>query len=188
MIKKVKKSLKKIFHVVKNKTRMLILFFILFVLGMIYSQYLKAVFFVILFILIAGVSKFYHRFFKSSLGIDLVFFLTIIISLAYKNIFFSLLVAWLGLIIADSLGHKFSYTSLVSLAGLTMIVLIARVLPFTAIISAIILTLIFEIYSIIVYLILGSSFDRIILYLVSHLCFNLFLIFTISESLLSLMI
>jgi hypothetical protein len=161
---------------------------ILIIFGILYSRFIWQIFFLVVFIALGGISKIYHRLFKSTIGIDLVFFTTIMLSLVYRNMFFSLINAWLGLIIADTVAQKFSHTSIVSLVGLTCIVLIARFLPFSLIISAVILDIIFEIYSAVSYALLGSPPDKIIIYFATHFLFNMFLIFTFAEGLAGLMI
>jgi hypothetical protein len=183
-----KDDLKKVFGLFRNKTRLSLVIAILLIFGIAYSRYIKALVFAVIFIALGGVSKIYHRFFKSSIGIDLVFFFTLAITLAYKNLFFSLAVAWLGLIIADTIALKFSYTSLVSFIGLTIVAFLARVMPFGILISAIIILLIFEVYSVAAYSLLGSSADKIMLYLVTHSVFNAFLILSFLEVLVKFMI
>jgi hypothetical protein len=191
MEKKTSSSLEKIFPLIKNRARMVVVFGILFVLTIMFSSYIKAGLFILLFIALSGVSKFYHKFFKSTIGVDLVFFTTMMIALAYNNILLTLIIAWPGLIIADSLGTKFSHTSVVSLIGLTIIALVAKLLMSTLlpfIISAIILMVIYETITCVAYYFLGSSFDKIAVFLVSHLMFNLFLIFSFAQSLKGFMI
>jgi hypothetical protein len=146
------------------------------------------VLFLAIFIALGSVSKIYHRVIKSSVGIDLVFFTTLMITLVYKNLFFSLVNAWVGLILADSIGQRFSYTSVVSLIGLSIIAVVARFMPFSIVISAIMLTVLFEIYSVLSYSLLGSSVDKIIVYFVSHFAFNMFMILTFASGLASIMI
>jgi hypothetical protein len=183
-----KDHLKSAFSLFKNKTRLSLILALLLIFGIVYSRYIKALVFVVIFIALGGISKIYHRFFKSSIGIDLVFFFTLVTSLTYKNLFFSLSVAWLGLIIADSVALKFSYTSLISFVGLTIVALLARILPFGILFNAIIILIIFEIYSIAAYNLLGSSADKIMLYLISHSVFNAFLIVSFLEILSRVMI
>ncbi len=180
--------LKKVFPVIKDRKKLIVIFLILVIFGITYSRYLKALFFLAIFIAAGGASKFYHRLFKTSVGIDLVFFTTIMISLVYKNLFFSLLNAWLGLIIADNFGQKLSYTSIVSLVGLSIIAIAAKFMPFSFLISAIVLTIIFEIYSVISYNLLGSSLDKIAVYFATHFAFNIFLILSFAESLSKIMV
>jgi hypothetical protein len=182
-MKKFAESLKKAFPLIKDKKKIVLISVILGLLGLVYSRFLWQLFFLAVFIALGGISKLYHRFFRSTLGIDLVFFTTIMLSLVYRNLFFSLINAWLGLIIADTLAQKFSHTSIVSLIGLTFIVLIAGFMPFSLLISAVILDIIFELYSAIAYYFLGSSPDKIFIYFISHFLFNMFLIFTFAESL-----
>ena len=187
-MKRLRDYLKKAFPFVKDKTKLVVISVILIIFGILYSRFIWQIIFLAVFIALGGISKIYHRIFKSTIGIDLVFFTTIMLSLVYRNMFFSLINAWLGLIIADTVAQKFSYTSIVSLIGLTCIVLIARFLPFSLILSAVILDIIFEIYSAISYALLGSPPDKIIIYFVTHFLFNMFLIFTFAESLAGLMV
>jgi hypothetical protein len=189
MKKKTEGLLKNAFSLLKNRLKVALLFIMLLLLTLAYSRYLKAGIFVIIFIIMGGISKFYHRFFKSTLGIDLVFFGTIMTALAYKNQTLSLVVAWVGLIAADTIALKFSHTSIVSLIGLTIISLISgfvSFLPFT--VAAMILLIIFEAISILLYLLLGSTYDKIAIFLISHFIFNVILIFMFAESLAGIMV
>ena len=174
----INKHLKKIYSLLKKRQRLVLILLITLLILSMYLRYLI----IIIFILLAGLSKFYHRFFKSSLGISLVLFTTIMTMLVYKNIILGLTVAWLGLLLADFVGNKLSYTSLVSIFILSFIVLISQFFVNLPLITTyIILTIIFEILSIILYYLIGSSPQKIIIYLVSHLSFNLFLILTFAE-------
>ena len=187
-MKKFSENLKKAFPFIKDKKKVIMISVILVIIGLLYSQFIWQIFFLAVFIALGGISKLYHRLFKSTIGIDLIFFTTIMLSLVYRNLFFSLINAWLGLIIADTLAQKFSHTSIVSLVGLTGIVLIAGFMPFSLLISAVILDIIFEIYSAVAYYFLGSSPDKILIYFASHFLFNMLLIFTFAEILAGIMV
>lgn len=174
----INKHLKKIFSFLRARRRLILILLITLLFLFMYLKYLV----IIIFILLAGVSKFYHRFFKSSLGLSLVLFTTIMTMLIYNNLILGFIVAWLGLLLADFIGNKLSYTSLVSIFILSFIVLISSFFVNLPLITAyIVLTIIFEILSIILYYLMGSSPQKIIIYLVSHLLFNLFLILTFAE-------
>ncbi|MFH2019970.1 MAG: hypothetical protein ABIJ34_01020 [archaeon] len=161
---------------------------VLFVV-MIYSSYLKSIIVSILFIFLSGISKIYHRYFKSTIGIDFICFLTLMISLVYNNILLSFLVGFAGLIIADVLGTRLSHTSLVSMIGITAIILASGLFNrFPLTLSLVVLTLAFEIISVIFYNLLGSSPDKIIIFFVTHFAFNMFLIFTFSGMIATIMI
>jgi hypothetical protein len=189
MITKIKEILEKIFIFIKDKKRLVLIALILLVLGFAFSQYVKTLIFVAIFIALGGISKFYHRFFKSTVGIDLILYTTLMAAIVYRNMFFSFAVGWVGLIIADSLGMKFSYTSIISLSGLTVVILMSRFfIGLPIIFSLILLTVIFEIVSILMYYFMGSSPQKILIFLISHLLFNLFMIFTFTETLVMYMI
>ena len=179
------KELKSVFgHIMKRK-KLILIGTISLLLLLLYSR----LFIIIIFIFLGGISKIYHRFFRSALGIDLVFFTTVMTALVYGRAL-ALVVAWAGLIIAEMLGSRFSYTSMVTLIGLTTIVFLAKffaALPLVA--AAILLTLIFEIImAILYYFVIGSSLYRIYLFLSSHLAFNLFMIFSFAVKIKEIMI
>jgi hypothetical protein len=181
-------KLKKIFSLLENRTRLTIIFVILFLLGVAFSEYLIAALFSIIFIVVAGLSKIYHRFFKSSLGIDLVFFTTAVTAVAYQNFLLSFFVGWLGLIIADTLGTRFSHTSLITLIGLTIIILAGGfVSGLPVLIALILLLIVFNLAAGISYLVMGSPPGKVMLFVLSHFLFNLFLILSFAEELIKIM-
>jgi hypothetical protein len=174
--------------IMKNK-KVLLIFIIVAVLAIKNLQHIRTAMFIIIFILLSGISKLYHQFFKSSIGIDLVFFTTVMTVLVYHNSALGLIVAWPGLIIADIAGKRFSYTSLVSLIALTIVALTGGFLIFPITLSAFILIIIYETVSILFYYyVLGSSIEKIGIFLLSHFVFNAFLVLTFADSLSSLMV
>ncbi len=181
-------ELNKLFKkVYADKKKLFLVIIILAFLSLTYSGIIKKAITIIAFILISGISKIYHKFFKSTLGIDLVFFTTAVISVAYNNLFLSLFVGWSGLILADSLGTKFTHFSLVTLIGLSAVSLISgTVLFLPAVTALIVLMIVFEIITIIFYFIMGSSADKIAVFFFSHLLFNLFLILNFSTDIIKL--
>jgi hypothetical protein len=189
MEKKIIHYLKDAFLLVRNRARIILVFILLLAITLAYFRYLKAAIFVIVFIFLGGVSKIYHRFFRSTIGIDLVFFTTIMTAIAYRNPVLSLVVGWAGLVIADTIGTRFSYTSVVSLIGLTSVALVSGFIVFLpVIISGFILLVIFEIISVLLYVLLGSSYDKILLFLISHFLFNIFMILSFAGSLYAVMV
>jgi len=192
MLEKINKtfqeSLKSLYsHIKKNKKIVLLSFIILFLI-LTYSQYIKTLIVSIIFILFSSISKIYHKFFKSTIGIDLVLFLTLIISITY-NQFLGFFVGFSGLILADMIATKINYTSLISLIGLTMVILLSKFLiNFPIIIGMIILTLIYELISVILYYLMGSSPQKIFIFLISHIIFNLFMILSFAETIKNIII
>lgn len=184
-----KKELEKLFPLVKNRARVIAILLIFFTLGIAYSRYLKVGIVAIAFIAMAAFSKIYHRIIKTTMGIDLVFFTTVMVALVYRNILLSLVVGWIGLIAADTISSRFSYTSIISLICITIISFAAGLLGGLPLaISAIILMILFEIIAALLYSLMGSSIDKIALFLISHFLFNLFMIISFAESLSALML
>ena len=175
--------------IVKHRARLILVSLILLAAFLVFSEYIKATVFVLIFIALSSVSKIYHRLFRSTLGIDLVFFSTVMTALVYKNILLSLIVAFPGLILADTVGTKFSPTSIVSLILLTVVSAAAKLLSGLPLIyAAIILLVIFEAGAWALYNLQGSSLDKVLLFVSSHFVFNMFMIFTFSETLAGIML
>ncbi|AJF61639.1 TPA: hypothetical protein HA239_03890 [Candidatus Woesearchaeota archaeon] len=179
-------DLKETFKKLKSRnTGVILLIFIIIVLM---SGVLRQIFFAAIFIAAAGLSKIYHRFFKSSLGIDLVLYTTLMVSFVYRDIILSLVVGWAGLVVADAVGQKFNYTSFVSVIGLTAVVLLSNLfigLPLVT--SLIALTIVYELIASSLYFMMGSSFARILTFAGSHLLFNLIIITSLTDILRNLM-
>ncbi|MBN2367531.1 hypothetical protein JXC34_00805 [Candidatus Woesearchaeota archaeon] len=178
-------GLKKLFSEVKKRQRLIIISIIVLLLFLAYSKF----FIIVIFISLAGISKIYHRFFKSSIGIDLVFFTGIMASLVYSPVL-GLIVSWAGLIIADTLGSRFTHTSVMTLFGLTIVALLSKFFALLPIVTAaIMLTIIFEVLMVLLYhFVIGSSPQRIFLFISTHLCFNLLLIMNFAVSLKLIMV
>ena len=185
----VRMHLEKLYPLIKNRARIIIILTLFLILTLFYYRFVKISIYVIAFIIVGGLSKFYHRFLKSTIGIDLVLFTTIMTALVYKSVILSLIVGWLGLVIADTIGSRFSYTSFVSLIGLASVSIVSQLIISLPIIAgAIILIIIFEIISAIFYVLMGSSPQKITVFLVSHLLFNVFMILNFATGLQNLML
>jgi|APSaa5957512622_1039677.scaffolds.fasta_scaffold69443_2 hypothetical protein len=181
MVKKSNK-LKLMFDFIKKHKRIILIITILLFTSLLLLDYVKAVFYSIIFIGISSVSKTYQRIIKSSIGIDLVLFSTLMISLAYHNIVLTFLVSYISLILADIIGTKLSHTSLVSLIGLTIIIFVSSFnFGLNIMYTMILLSLVYSIItSLLYYYMLGSSPQRISLYFFSQIIFNLIIIINLS--------
>jgi len=175
------KQLKKIYAWYKKRQRIIVILLIATLLTILLSDYVKRIIVTIIFIGLAGISKIYHRFIKTYVGIDLVLYLTLIIALVYKNTFLAMCVGWIGLILADSIGTRFSHTSFVSLIAVTIVVVVSKLFVLPLILNMIILTIVYELIAAALYYVMQSSIDKIIIFLVSHMLFNLFLIFSFTD-------
>lgn len=186
-MKQLNKKLKKTFEIITKYKSIILIFFILIFSSLVFTS-IRAIMFSMLFILLGSISKLYHRFFKSTLGIDLILFFTLLIHQNYHNFLLAFIVGWVSLIIADTLSLRFSYTSIISLIGLTAIIFISKFITLPIIFTLILLTIIYEIITVLLYYLMGSSLDKILMYLISHLIFNMFLIFSFAEKLSRIMI
>jgi hypothetical protein len=178
-----KNFLKTIYTYSKKNIKLVLITFILLFTFILLSEQVKVIFVTIIFIILASLSKIYHRFFKSTIGIDLILFLTLIISYRYNNPLLSFFVGYISLILADLIGSKISHTSVVSLISLTFVILLSRILfLFDLVPTFIFLTILFEIITIFLYkYVLSSSLPRILTYLFSHFIFNMILILNFTE-------
>jgi hypothetical protein len=181
--------LKKAFAWMKKNSRLVLFGLLALFILMLFSSYIKAILFTIVFVALGAISKIYHRFFRSTVGIDLVLFFSLISSLVYNNIIVSFIVGFVGLAFADSLAMRFSHTSLISYVGLTAAILSSTILhglPLQA--ALIILTVLYELVSVFLYNLMGSSLDKILVFLSTHILFNLFLILSFSRQLAAWMV
>ena len=160
------------FSFLKKKHFLIIVLLLLIILLNLNS--IKPLIFAAAFIVISGFSKFYHRFFRSTLGVDTILYFSLIISLKYGPML-GILVAWPSLFLADFIANRLSHTSIATLIGLTAVILAARIFTFTAF-SLVVLTLMYETIMVIQYYMLGSRLDKIGIFLISNLLFNLALI------------
>ena len=178
-MKNIDKPLQRLFNEIKKRKTLFLIILILLVLGLFFLSYVKNFLVVILFVVIGALSKIYHKFFKSSLSLDLVLFLTLITLFTY-NVLSAFIVAYLGLLGGDYLAGKLRHTSLISLFCLGTIIFIGSLfLGIPIKISLIILLIIYNIISAVIYYFLGSPIQRIITYLLSNFSFNLFLILSL---------
>ncbi len=154
-----------------------------------YSQYVRTTIFILVLIVIGSLSKIYHKFLKSKLGLDFILFPTLIVSLTYNNIILGFVVGIPSILIADYLANKLSHYTLVTLIGLCSVIILSKFfLTFPLVIALILLTLIFEIITVVFYYLMGSSLPQIILFFTSHLVFNLVLIFSFTNLLTKIII
>jgi hypothetical protein len=174
------------FRSINANRKVLLALLILFSL-ITFSQFLKKSLVIVLFLVIGSISKIYHRFVKSSLGIDLVFFLTMMLAIVYGPML-AIVIGLIMKIAADYIANRFSHTTLITLAALFIPILFAKALIGLPLVTALfILTLIFEIISSVLYHFIGSSPGNIVLYAVSHFLFNAFLIINLGPWLQSIM-
>lgn len=187
-----KKELNKIFSLLKkNKRLIFIIILSLLIINIITNKYiifLKQLIYSIILFSISSLTKVYHRFIKTTISIDLIFFSTILITFAYKNILLSIVLGIISLIIADFLSDKLSYTSLISIFCLSITIILSiflininNILKLNIILISFFLLILYEFFASLLYNSLGSSKEKIILFLISHFSFNFFLIINFLE-------
>jgi len=168
----------------KPSTKALVFGIIIFLLVLNYHAYIKRTIIIALFIGCASVSKLYQRFINVSIGINLILFSALLISLVYQDLTSAMLVGWVSIVMADFIAKKFSYYSFFSLINITVTILISSLFfGRHLIISLIALTIIYEALDSLLYYLAGSSPHNILTYATSHFIFNMFLILSLANKL-----
>ncbi len=185
----ISKHFKKIFEILKKNKRLVLVSIILLFVSLVFFEQVKKIIFVMIFIAISSISKLYHRIIKSTVIIDIVLFVTMLTALVYKNSILGLVVAIPSLILSDQFARKLSHFSLVSIFGLIIIVFLSQILLSLPLnLAMIILTIVYEIYAIAAYYLLGSSPSRILIFFVSHFVSNMILIFSFAKPIAQVML
>lgn len=183
------KELKKLFVFLNKHKKIVLISLIVLFISLTFFAQIKKIIFIIIFIAISSVSKLYHKIFKSTIIIDVVLFLTTITCLVYKNTLLGLIVGVFGSLLADYFAQKLNPFSLVTLSGIVLSIFLSQFLfSFPLILSLILITIIFEIFTCTAYYFLGSSFDKIIVFLISHFISNMIMIFSFAIPLSQMMI
>ena len=137
--------------------------------------YVKTFVVMAFFIVLGAVSMIYNRWLKLSLGFEFIMLGLVITSITLGRLP-GLVVGILGLLFAEVIAERFTYSTFVSFVGIAVVALIA---PFVfqqtnSITSAgIILVIIYDAIIIPGYLMLGSNLGRSMLFVVTHILFNM---------------
>lgn len=179
---------KKAFDYLKKHQRIVIILLILGFASIAFFEQLKRVLIVIIFIAVASASKLYHKLFRSTVVVDFVLFLTLMTSLVYENKILGYVVGFTTVLLSDYFANKLSYHSLVSLAGITLVITAGALLSSIHLqVALVILVILYEIYAVIVYYLMGSTVNQIAIFLVSHFISNMIMIFSFAGFLRRLM-
>ena len=146
-----------------------------FVLLFFFWSYFKVIAVMVLFIALAAVSMFYNRLIKVSVGVEMVMLGLVVTSVAFGRLP-GLFVGLVGLLLAEVLSERFTYSTLVSFIGIAVVALIApNIYHQTGSITSagIILTVVYDAVIIPGYLLLGSNIGRSALFVVTHIIFNI---------------
>lgn len=159
-----------------------ITFFIL--LGLIvlifFGSYVKALFLMLLFIVIGTFSMFYNKIIKLSLGIEFIMLGLVLSGFLYGPVA-AIFVGFASLFLAEVITERFTYSTFVSFIGIFTIGFLTQYLTDMGITAAgILLTIIYDAIIIPGYLLLGSEPWRCMLFLVTHIIFNVWVFFTLA--------
>ncbi len=150
-------------------------------------NYIRALFFIIFFILAGAFSMWYHVYIKWSLGMELVFSGTILCSIAYGPLA-GAMVGFLGLFLGKLLTMKLAPITFLSLIAITIVGIIAHFM-FTGNVSVTGITLLLA-YNIILlplYYMMGGNPIRLVAFSATHLLFNWWMLSKVAPILIKLM-
>lgn len=147
----------------------------------------KAVIFVPLLVALGSVSMIYNREIKLSVGIELVMLATVLCSVAYGALT-GAVVGFVTLLFAELIGGRINEKTVISLVGIIIAGLAANSFGSLGITAAgIITTIIYDAIIIPIYLIVGSSPARTMLFLATHIIWNITIFLRIAPFIYGLM-
>lgn len=153
--------------------------FLLFFLG----TTLKPFLFIGIFLLLSSFSLIYNRWFKVSLGVEFVLLSTVLTARVYGPVA-GAIVGFIGLGAAEIIGTGFNEKTIISLVAIAIIGLITPFFNSVSItMTGIILTVIYDIMIIPFYLLAGSNPARSILFVATHLVWNLWVFIVLAPPL-----
>lgn len=136
----------------------------------------KVIFAMAAFTALAAVSMLYNRWIKVSLGVEFVMLGLVVTTLAFGRLP-GLIVGIVGLFLAEVLSERFTYSTFVSFIGIAVVGLVAPNIfgmtgeSITA--TGIIMTLVYDAVIAPGYILLGSNAGRTVLFVVTHIIFNI---------------
>ncbi|MCP3684133.1 MAG: hypothetical protein GY861_15740 [bacterium] len=167
----------------KKTVSFLIILALIFIIF--FSEYVITSFFMLLFIALGTFSMLYNKVLKISLGIEFIMLGMVLSGLLFGPVP-AIIVGLVSLFIAEVITERFTYSTFVSFIGICAIGFLTQFFRgpepnVTA--TGIILTLIYDAIIIPGYLMLGSGFWRCMLFLSTHIVFNLWVFFTLAPPL-----
>jgi hypothetical protein len=141
----------------------------------VFSDVIQAIFVMALFIVLGFASMMYNRWIKVSLGVELIMLGTVITAAIYGS-FPAIIVGFTALFAAEVFTNRFTYSTFISFVGLFIVAILVPTFETTSITwIGIWMTILYDAIILPGYLVLGSSPLRSILFLVTHLMFNIWL-------------
>jgi hypothetical protein len=149
------------------------------IISLVFS-YAKPMLAIACFILIGAASLLYNRFIKISLGFEFVMLGTVLAGFLY-GMPAALVTGILGMLLAFILTGHFTQGTIVSFIGITAVSLMIPLFKQMEISTAgIILTLIYDAIIVPGYLLTGSRIERTLLFVATHIAFNIWAFMTLA--------
>jgi len=125
------------------------------------------------FIILGVFSLMYGRWFKPSIGVELIMLGTVTTGMIYGTIP-AIIVGWIALFFAEVLTNRFTYSTFISFIGLFVIALVIPLLQNLSITwVGILMTLLYDLIIAPGYLLMGSHPWKTIVFVTPHIIFNL---------------
>ncbi len=182
-------NISSLFRFLIEKRFIVLLLIASLVLLFFFWNYVKVIVIMAIFIALAAFSMLYNRWIKASIGIELIMLGLVITSISFGRLP-GLFVGIVGLLLAEVLSERFTYSTFVSFFGIIVVALVApNIFTQTGSITSagIILTVIYDAVIIPGYLMLGSNAGRSGLFVITHILFNTWLFTFIAPAVFNLL-
>ncbi len=170
------------------RKRLIIACIIILVIGLLLGRIHKALLFVPLLIVIASFSMVYNLIIRFSFGFELIMLATVLCSVAYGPVV-GVLVGFVSLFFAEIISSKMSYNTFISFIGIAVVAIVASSFSGDNISTwGIMMTFLYDIIIVPLYLLSGSNPISSIIYVVTHIPFNVWVFYRIAPWLLRSMV
>ena len=158
-----------------EKRIMIVTALVALVLLFVFRDIFQAILVMTLFIIIGFASMMYNRWIKVSLGFELIMLGTVLTAAVYGSLP-AIIVGFVALFAAEVFTNRFTYLTFMSFIGLFVVAMVVPSFHTTSItLIGIWMTIMYDALILPGYLLLGSSPWRTLLFLVTHLLFNVWL-------------
>jgi len=174
----------KIAHKLKSNILLLIVLIALIIFA---GSFIRDVFIVLAFYVLASISLFYNRWIKISLGFEFIMLATVFTGILYGPVV-GALVGFFSLTTAELITLRFTGSTIISLIAIAFIGAISHSFANMDIrYAGLLLVFIYDLIIIPLYILTGSHPLRSFLFMGTHLLWNAWLFFTIGPALLQLL-
>jgi len=173
-----------ILHKLRSNILLLIILIALIILT---GSFVRNLFIVLAFYVLASISLFYNRWLKISLGFEFITFATVFMGILYGPVV-GALVGFFSLTTAELITLRFTGSTIISLVAISFIGIISHNFASMDIrYAGILLAFIYDLIIIPLYILTGSHPLRSFLFMGTHLLWNGWLFFTIAPTLMQLL-